>query len=279
MNDSKNIFDKVSISCSKLVTKSYSTSFSLGIKLLNKKYREPIYAIYGFVRLADEIVDSFHDYDKKKLMTEFRYATIDAIEKKISLNPILNSFQKYAKEYNIEWELIDVFLESMEYDLNNSTCDKESYKQYIRGSAEAVGLMCLQVFSKEDPTQYKRLKPFAISLGSAFQKINFLRDLADDYNILNRIYFPDIDITKFTDKEKGLIEDDIEKDFKLAFEGIQKLNLSSRSGVYLAYIYYISLFKKIKKTPANKILEKRIRISNIKKIFLLLISFIKLRKI
>jgi len=249
----------------------------LGIKLLNKKYQKPIYAIYGFVRLADEIVDSFHDYDKKKLMTEFRYATIDAIEKKISLNPILNSFQRYAREYNIEWELIDVFLESMEYDLNNSTCDKLSYKQYIRGSAEAVGLMCLQVFSNEDPTQYKKLKPFAISLGSAFQKINFLRDLGDDYNVLNRIYFPDVDITKFTDKEKKIIEDDIEKDFKLAFEGIQKLNSSSRQGVYLAYLYYISLFKKIKKTPADKILEKRIRISNIKKTFLLLFSWIKLR--
>lgn len=277
MKNQKRTFDVISLECSKQTTKVYSTSFSLAIKLLSRDYQSAIYSIYGFVRLADEIVDSFHDYDKSKLLNELRYSTIDALEKKISLNPIINSFQNTVKKYNIEWTLIDSFLESMEYDLTNKHCNDQSYKTYIEGSAEAVGLMCLQVFSNKQNGQYQQLKPYAEALGSAFQKINFLRDMNEDYNLLNRVYFPNLDIKNFSNVEKNMIEDDIAKDFSEGLKGIKLLEKEAKKGVYLAYKYYISLFNKIKRLDAQDILKGRVRVSNIKKIIILIISQIELK--
>lgn len=272
MKEQKEIFDLVSLECSKQTTKAYSTSFSLAIKLLNKEYRNAIYSIYGFVRLADEIVDTFHEYDKKKLLNQLRNSTIDAIEKKISLNPIINSFQNTVNKYKIDWMLIDSFLESMEYDLNHKKCSNDSYKQYIRGSAEAVGLMCLHVFTANTNGKYKDLKPFAESLGSAFQKINFLRDLSDDYNHLHRVYFPNLDISKFDNVQKKNIEKDIEKEFIHALAGIKLLDKEAQKGVYLAFRYYVNLFSKIKNLDASYILKNRVRISNFNKIMILIFS-------
>ena len=272
MINKKELFDIASLECSKTTTKLYSTSFSLAIKLLKKEYRDAIYAIYGFVRLADEIVDSFHDYNKVKLLNELRYATIDSLEKKISLNPIINSFQNTVRKYNIEWMLIESFLESVEYDLNNKNCDDNSYKKYIKGSAEAVGLMCLHIFSHNSKGQYRELKTYAEALGSAFQKINFLRDLNDDYNGLNRIYFPNLDISKFNNSQKKIIEKDISKDFEKGLIGINKLDKDARKGVFLAYQYYISLFNKIRKEDASNILKTRIRVSNFRKMLILIKS-------
>ena len=277
MKNQKAIFDIVSLECSKKTTKVYSTSFSLAIRLLNKEYQNAIYSIYGFVRLADEIVDSFHDYNKPKLLNELRNSVIDGLEKNISLNPIINSFQNTVKKYNIEWPLIDSFLESMEYDLNNKNCTDKAYKRYIQGSAEAVGLMCLQIFTNNKKGQYQQLKPYAESLGSAFQKINFLRDMNEDFNTLNRVYFPNLDITTFSNTEKKIIEDDIAKDFANGLIGIKLLDKDAKKGVYLAYKYYMSLFHKIQKEEAENILKERIRISNIKKIMILISSQIELK--
>jgi 15-cis-phytoene synthase len=277
MKNQKAIFDIVSLECSKKTTKVYSTSFSLAIRLLNKEYQNAIYSIYGFVRLADEIVDSFHDYNKPKLLNELRNSVIDGLEKNISLNPIINSFQNTVKKYNIEWPLIDSFLESMEYDLNNKNCTDKAYKRYIQGSAEAVGLMCLQILTKKKKGQYQQLKPYAESLGSAFQKINFLRDMNEDFNTLNRVYFPNLDITTFSNTEKKIIEDDIAKDFANGLIGIKLLDKDAKKGVYLAYKYYMSLFHKIQKEDAENILKERIRISNIKKIMILISSQIELK--
>ena len=270
MRTQKEIFDNASLACSKKITKAYSTSFTLAIRVLGKQYRDAIYSIYGFVRLADEIVDSFHQYNKTKLLHELRHSIIDALEKKISLNPIINSFQNTVKKYNIDWVLIDSFLESMEYDLSNKTCDKESYKKYIQGSAEAVGLMCLQIFVNNKKGEYEKLKPYAESLGSAFQKINFLRDLNEDYINLNRIYFPNLNIKNFNNEGKKRIEKDIEKDFENGLIGIKLLDKEARTGVYLAYKYYIALFNKIKRKDSRLILKGRIRISNFQKIIILI---------
>jgi phytoene/squalene synthetase len=267
----KNLFDEVSLKCSEITTKYYSTSFSLGIRLLDKKIHSPIYSIYGFVRLADEIVDSFHEFDKAKLLNEFKENTKQAIENKISLNPILNSFQEVVNKYNIEWEHIQDFLSSMESDLNQKKHDEDSYKQYIKGSAEAVGLMCLRVFCNNDNKLYNDLEKYAIYLGSVFQKVNFIRDISADYNELKRVYFPQLNINEFNEEEKNKIEDDIEKEFSLALIGIKQLPKSAKKGVFLAYSYYYSLFKKIKSTPADKIMTKRIRIPNFTK-FLILIK-------
>jgi len=273
----KQIFDHVSASCSKLTTRRYSTSFSLGIRFLSKKFHDPIYGVYGFVRLADEIVDSFHDYDKVYLMKKFRADTLDALENKISLNPILNSFQQTVHRYGIEWELIDTFLISMETDLKSIVHDKESYDRYILGSAEVVGLMCLRIFTELDTNLYDALKPSAMKLGSAFQKINFLRDLKADYYDLGRTYFPEVDFEKFSSVEKEIIQNDIEAEFNAALEGIKELPVSSRTGVYLAYIYYRKLFSKIKQTPAEKVMTTRIRIPDINKVGLLFQSVIRLK--
>ena len=267
----KDLFDEVSLKCSEITTKYYSTSFSLGIKLLDKQIHSPIYSIYGFVRLADEIVDSFHEFDKAKLLNEFKENTKQAIENKISLNPILNSFQEVVNKYNIEWEHIQDFLSSMESDLNQKKHDEDSYKQYIKGSAEAVGLMCLRVFCNNNNKLYNDLEKYAICLGSVFQKVNFIRDISADYNELKRVYFPQLNINEFNEEEKNKIEDDIEKEFSLALIGIKQLPKSAKKGVFLAYSYYYSLFKKIKHTPADKIMTKRIRIPNFTK-FLILIK-------
>lgn len=267
----KKIFDEVSLKCSEITTKHYSTSFSLGIRLLDKKIHSPIYSIYGFVRLADEIVDSFHEFDKAKLLNEFKENTKQAIENKISLNPILNSFQEVVNKYNIKWEHIQDFLSSMESDLNQKKHDEDSYKQYIKGSAEAVGLMCLRVFCNNNNKLYNDLEKYAIYLGSVFQKVNFIRDISADYNELKRVYFPQLNINEFNEEEKNKIEDDIEKEFSLALIGIKQLPKSAKKGVFLAYSYYYSLFKKIKSTPADKIMTKRIRIPNFTK-FLILIK-------
>lgn len=271
----KEIFDQLSAECSKLTTKRYSTSFSLGIYFLKKKLRSPIYSIYGFVRLADEIVDSFHDYDKPYLLAKFRADCFEAIDHKISLNPVLNAFQQIVNQYGIDKNLIDLFLQSMEMDLEESSYTPERYNQYILGSAQVVGLMCLYVFTEGNSENYERLKKSAMTLGSAFQKVNFLRDLNADYNVLSRTYFPNVDLSTFSNVEKKLIEEDIEQEFNEALEGIKQLPSSSRSGVYLAYIYYRKLFNKIKRATAERVMCERIRISNGHKIGLMCDSLIR----
>jgi len=268
----KSLFDDVSVQCSKLTTRAYSTSFSMGIYFLKTKLQNPIYSIYGFVRFADEIVDSFEGYDKKYLLEKFKAETYEAIENKISLNPILNSFQQVVHQYKISPNLIETFLKSMEMDLVKIDYSTEKYTQYIQGSAEVVGLMCLHVFTEGNKNLYNELKPFAMKLGAAFQKINFLRDMKADYQVLGRTYFPDVDMTKFSSCTKRKIENEIEQDFKEALIGIKKLPVSSKGGVYLAYVYYNSLFKKIKSLPAQRILTERIRISNGEKFGLILNS-------
>lgn len=271
----KVIFDTLSHEMSELTTKRYSTSFSLGISFLDKSLHKPIYAIYGFVRFADEIVDSFHGFNKTELLADFKKQTYQAIEEGISLNPILNSFQWVVNKYNIDHELIETFLQSMEMDLDKKTYDESKYELYILGSAEVVGLMCLRIFVEGDQKEYERLKPAAMKLGSAFQKINFLRDLKADYKELGRTYFPGINLNDFNLDTKIDIEADIEIDFKLGFEGIKQLPKKARFGVYMAYIYYYKLFKKIKSTSAQTILHERIRIPNNKKYRLFLSSYIR----
>lgn len=272
---SKDLFDEISIETSKLTTRAYSTSFTIGIRCLAPELRNPIYAIYGFVRFADEIVDSFHDYNKGDLLFRFRNDTLTAIEEKISLNPILNSFQHTVHEYQIDVDLIETFLRSMEMDLTLQSCDQEKFEEYVLGSAEVVGLMCLHVFCGRDKELFARLKPFAMKLGSAFQKINFLRDLNADYVGLGRTYFPDIDMEKFDDECKAKIEKSIKEDFDLGFEGIKQLPRSSRLGVYVAYVYYLALFKKIRNTPSGFVLKERIRIRNREKLSILCFSYLK----
>lgn len=268
----KQLFDKVSIESSKNTTLTYSTSFSLGIKFLDKKFHNPIYAIYGFVRFADEIVDTFHDYDKRYLLTKFKKDTYEAIEQKISLNPILNSFQSVVNEFQIDHELIETFLNSMEMDLQDQSYDQELYEKYILGSAEVVGLMCLRVFCEGNNEQYESLKPSAKKLGAAFQKVNFLRDVKADTEDLGRIYFPKVDLNNFTQADKTEIEKDIEQDFDDALSGILALPKSARNGVYLAYFYYRKLFFMIKETPVDKVLSRRIRIPNFNKFILMFVS-------
>lgn len=271
----KQIFDNVSAKCSEIVTKEYSTSFSLGIKFLDKKMHEPIYGIYGFVRFADEIVDSFHDYDKRKILEKFKDETITAISDRISINPILNSFQKVVNYYKIEWELIEAFFTSMEMDLDQIKYNQNNYLSYILGSAEVVGLMCLRVFVEGNDEIYKKLKPYAKSLGSAFQKVNFLRDVKADFEILGRVYFPEVNIKSFDAQSKRKIEEDIEKDFKHALIGIKQLSPDCRKGVYLAYHYYKNLFNKIKALPAQKVLNERIRIPDAQKFVLMFASMVR----
>lgn len=271
----KLLFDNLSASVSKATTNAYSTSFSLGIYFLNKRMRSAIYAIYGFVRVADEIVDSFEGYDRKTLLMRFRRDTEEALAMGISTNPVLHSFQQAVKDYDIQTNLIDLFLQSMEMDLQKVNYTDEKYQAYILGSAEVVGLMCLHVFTEGDKNKYAALKPFAMKLGAAFQKVNFLRDMKDDYQLLGRIYFPGIEIDTFNSVSKKQIESEIEMDFKIALEGIKKLPASSKGGVYLAYVYYVSLFKKIKRLPPQRVLTERIRIHNGKKFSLMLNSMVQ----
>jgi len=273
----KPLYDDVSLRCSKLVTRSYSTSFSLGIRLLSQELHDPIYAIYGFVRLADEIVDTFHEFDKPVLLERFRKDTYLAVDEGISLNPILNSFQAAVRQYNIERELIDAFLHSMEMDLVDREYDQESFEKYILGSAEVVGLMCLRVFVNGDEEEYQKLKQPAMKLGSAFQKVNFLRDLKADYEKLGRSYFPHVNPERFDHMSKQEIEKDMEADFAEALDGIRRLPSKARFGVYLAYVYYTRLFEKIRNTEPMMILKERVRIPNTKKYSLMLGSYFKYR--
>lgn len=263
------LFHQVSQECSRITTELYSTSFSSSIRLLHKDLRTPVFNIYGFVRFADEIVDTFHDFDKETLLAEFKAETYKAIDQKISLNPILHSFQLTVNEFKIDRQLIDAFLHSMEMDLGKKQYDKSGYEEYIYGSAEVVGLMCLYVFCNGDKSSYEHLKPYACSLGSAFQKVNFLRDLKADFEGLDRMYFPGCDFSNFTQADKLKIEEDIQRDFDHAYEGILQLPLKARFGVYVAYKYYLSLFKKIKKLQPQKILDTRVRIPDHGKMFIL----------
>ncbi len=263
------LFHQVSQECSRITTERYSTSFSSAINLLHKDLRTPIHNIYGFVRFADEIVDTFHDFDKSLLLEEFRKSTYEALDRGISLNPILNSFQLTVNAYHIDRGLIDAFLYSMEMDLSKRSYDRVGYEQYIYGSAEVVGLMCLYVFCDGNKDLYEQLKPSARSLGAAFQKVNFLRDVKADFEGLDRMYFPGCDFKNFSYKEKQAIEADIQKDLEAAYEGILQLPFKARFGVYVAYKYYLSLFRKIKKIKPQKILQQRIRIPDHSKLLIL----------
>ena len=274
----KSIFDKVSADCSKNVTNSYSTSFSLATKMLSKSIRQDIYNIYGFVRFADEIVDTFHDYDKKELLNRFIDELNFSLKNKISTNPILNSFQHTVNKYNIDYRLIDSFLISMKMDLKKIKYNSEKeYKQYIYGSADVVGLMCLKVFVSGDDETYKKLKPSAMALGSAFQKVNFLRDLNADFHDLNRTYFPNLDFKDFDDQSKMMIMEDIENDFRKALKGIYELPNNSKFGVYAAYKYYRRLLVKLKRTSYMKIKNERVRVPNYQKVDVLARSYVRYR--
>jgi phytoene synthase len=271
----KQLFDELSYSVSKITTKKYSTSFSLGILAIKPSIRNAIYAIYGYVRLADEIVDSFHDYEKEKLLNRLKIDTQHALEEGISLNPILQSFQETVHKYQIDTALIDQFLHSMEMDLQKIEYNSALYDEYIFGSAEVVGLMCLQVFTEGNKEKFEELKPYAMKLGSAFQKINFLRDLKDDYQVLGRSYFPNVDMSLFDNSVKSQIEKEIDEEFKQALVGIKKLPNSSMFGVYLAYKYYISLFRKIKRKSSTEIMNNRVRVSNSQKAFVAFKSYLR----
>lgn len=263
------LYTKTTLKCSQLITEHYSTSFTLGIKTLNRKFHLPVYAVYGYVRYADEIVDTFHEHDKATLLSRFKEDTYRAIEERVSLNPVLHAFQLIVNKYKIEQELIEAFLVSMEMDLNKEVYDQDTYEQYIFGSAEVVGLMCLRIFCEGDGAMYDALKPSAQKLGAAFQKVNFLRDIKSDFKDRGRVYFPGVDFSGFNQQNKELIEADIAADFSEALVGIKKLPKGARAGVYLAYIYYLQLFKKIQTLPASSILSVRIRIPDSKKMFLL----------
>ena len=272
----KTLFDQVSHQCSKLVTESYSTSFSLATRMLSNEIRQDIYNIYGFVRFADEIVDTFHQYNKTVLFERFEQDLEHALQDKISLNPILNSFQETVHKYSINREHINAFMQSMKWDLSKKVYDSEKdYKQYIYGSADVVGLMCLKVFVKGDQLLFDTLKESAMALGSAFQKVNFLRDLKADFDHLERTYFPNVDMNCFDEKSKQLIISEIEADFKNGLSGIFKLPDDAKFGVYTAYKYYMRLLKKLKKVPSTQIKSKRIRVPNYQKADVLARSFIR----
>ena len=272
----KSIFDTVSKDCSRIITQTYSTSFSMATKMLSNSIRQDIYNIYGFVRLADEIVDSFHDYDKEALFIQFETDLEAALINKISLNPILNSFQETYHNYNIDKEMVDAFMNSMRQDLHKTVYHtEEEYKNYIYGSADVVGLMCLKVFVKGDHQKYEKLKETAMALGSAFQKVNFLRDLKADHDELNRTYFPNTDLNNLNEISKKAIIDDIEKDFAEGLQGIKQLPLEAKFGVFMAYRYYNQLLVKLKTTPALEIKSTRIRVPDYKKVELLTRSYVK----
>jgi phytoene synthase len=271
----KQLFDDVSFKCSKLVTKSYSTSFSLAVYMLSPSIRDAIYSIYGFVRFADEIVDSFHGFKKEELINDFEKEYYKAYDAGVSLNPILNSFQHTVKEYNITDDLVQSFLKSMKLDLIKSDYNSvEEYNEYIYGSADVVGLMCLKVFVSGKEHKYEQLKGEAMRLGSAFQKVNFLRDLKDDKLLLNRNYFPGVDLNSFDEKAKNEIIAEIEEDFRIAYQGIVKLPIEAKFGVYTAFVYYKKLLKKLENTPYHQIGNERIRVSNYTKAALLAQSFV-----
>jgi len=261
----KSIYDRVSAQCSRAVTHAYTNSFSLAIKCLHKQYHQPIYAVYGFFRLGDEIVDSFQGYPKAALLEKYRADTYQAIQDKISLNPVLNAFQQVVHDYQLDTALIELFFDSMAMDLTQQTHTQASLEKYLLGSSEIVGLMCLQIFCQGDKQRYLQLKPYAMRLGKALQKVNFLRDLDSDYKRLGRTYFPHVDFEQFGNAEKRKIEQDIAADFQQALVGIKLLPIGARFGVYLAYKYYKTLFQKVCKVPSHKLLQQRIRIPNYRK--------------
>jgi len=269
------IYRKNNLDCSRITTRNYSTSFSLGVRVLSSKYREGIYSIYGFVRYADEIVDTFIDQDQRTIFEEFRQETYKAIQRRFSINPIIDSFQMAVNKYGIDRELIEAFLVSMEMDLSHDVYSPELLKTYIYGSAEVVGLMCLRVFYYDEPEKYDQLKAPARKLGEAFQKVNFLRDARDDYSEKGRVYFKDIDFSNFTEETKKHLEAEIEKDFQESMEGIRKLKKQVRLGVYLAYSYYMNLLREIKNARPDEILKKRYRVSNRRKSYLLVNAYLK----
>ena len=269
------LFDETSIAMSRRLALNYSTSFSLGIRLLSKECRWAIFSIYGLVRVADEIVDTFHGYNKKQLLMDFKSQTYQAMEEGISTNPVLHAFQLAANQYGVGQELIEPFFNSMEEDLDTSSHNAQSYSEYIYGSAEVVGLMCLKVFCNGNEEQYNHLVPFARSLGAAFQKVNFLRDIRSDVEERGRVYFPGVDFNQFSDSDKYAIIQDVKNDFAHAYLGIVQLPVGCRLGVYTAYIYYLKLLEKIERTTAVDILESRVRIPNTQKIALLAQSFVK----
>lgn len=271
----KEKFDTLSATCSRATTQLYSTSFSLGIFFFKKEVRAPIHAIYGFVRLADEIVDSFHDYPKSVMLAELKAECFTAIERGISINPVINSFQQVVNRFGIRHELISLFLNSMEMDLAEQSYTPDKYEEYIMGSAQVVGLMCLHVFTNGNQQDFERLKMPAMKLGSAFQKVNFLRDVNADYRDLNRTYFPNVNLTDFSDADKRIIEQDILDELNEALSGIRELPRSCRKGVYLAYVYYRQLFRKIARVPAGRVLEQRIRVSNGHKFWLMFDSLVR----
>ena len=271
----KQLYDQVCRECSEHITKRYSTSFSLGIRVFDARFRPPIYSIYGFVRFADEIVDTFHGHDKAILLQRFREDTYRAIAERISLNPVLHAFQEAVHQYGIGRDLIDPFLDSMAMDLDFSRYEDSQYEPYIYGSAEVVGLMCLRVFTEGDAAEYERLKAPARSLGSAFQKINFLRDMKSDFDERGRVYFPGVDYRRFTQADKLTIEHDIKRDFDDAYKGIVQLPDGARFGVYLAYVYYTNLFKKIKRSTVTRVQEERIRVADSQKMVLLFKSAVR----
>lgn len=273
----KHLFDELSDACSKLTTEKYSTSFSIGIRFIHQHLRNSIYGIYGFVRFADEIVDSFEGYNKQYLLAKFEKDTYEALDHKISLNPILNSFQKAIHQYDIDYSLIDTFLHSMKMDLEKIHYNNQNYKEYILGSAEVVGLMCLSIFTEGDKKLYHELQDSAKHLGAAFQKINFLRDFKYDNETLGRTYFPQVNFNNFSEEDKRNIENDIHDDLKIALSGIIKLPASSRMGVFLAYCYYLVLFNKIKAVPATRILNTRIRVSNLQKMWIAFKSYFQIQ--
>jgi phytoene/squalene synthetase len=268
-------YDDLCLSLSEMITRRYSTSFTKGIQTLHKRFHLPIYGIYGFVRLADEIVDTFHDQDKKKLLLDLKTETYEAIERGLSTNPVLHAFQFIVNKYRIQKDLIEAFLHSMEMDLVDRTYDQNMYEEYIYGSAEVVGLMCLRVFCEGDDKRYNELEQPAKHLGSAFQKVNFLRDMASDFNERGRVYFPGIDFDNFSETQKKEIEADIDKEFRLAYPGIMNLPKDVRPGVYTAFIYYRELLKKIEKASTNDVKQMRIRVPDIEKILLLLRTYTK----
>ncbi len=273
--DAISLYNQTTLECSKLITQRYSTSFTLGIKTLDKSLHLPIYGIYGFVRYADEIVDTFHDQDKQALLNRFKKDTYEAIDAKISLNPVLHAFQLIVNKYQIEKDLIEAFLHSMEMDLNFKTYNDSKYHEYIYGSAEVVGLMCLRVFCEGNDAEYQRLKEPACKLGAAFQKVNFLRDIKSDYEERGRVYFPGVDFNQFNPSVKALIEADIQKDFDDSLVGIAGLPAGAKLGVKVAYLYYQKLFDKIKKLPPETITQQRVRIPNAKKLSLLFGSYLE----
>jgi len=275
--DPQRLYSDVCLECAKHITQRYSTSFSLGIRLFEERLRGPIYAIYGFVRFADEIVDTFHDHDKQALLDEFRQSTYHAIDRKLSLNPVLQAFQQAVHDYEIERELIDAFLYSMELDIENQVYERSLYDTYIYGSAEVVGLMCLRVFTAEHPAMYEELKAPAKRLGAAFQKVNFLRDISSDFHDRGRVYFPGVQFQQFTDADKAEIEAEIDADFEAALEGIRALPKGSRLGVHCAYVYFRNLLHRIQAKEASTIARERVRVPNTAKVVLMLKSAVRHR--